>query len=156
MKTTTPPTKLHHLHVGAAGEHYVAHRLSLFGIDVGLVPAKTAAIDLLCYRGGRSASLQVKTRGPSVGPGEPIDMHPGKVGFTDFLAVVILRGDETSAGRPFAYVLPRLAARAWVDAFNDGNAKRPCTRMNLASRAVLEPHREAWHLVAAELGHIAA
>jgi hypothetical protein len=48
------------LSVGAAGEHYVAMRLNMLGVDTGLVPAGNPTTDVLAHRDGATASIQVK------------------------------------------------------------------------------------------------
>ena len=137
-------------HKGAAGEHYAAMRLSMLGVDTGLVPAKTATTDLLVHLAGATASIQVKaSQHPEAKP-VPVDMRPAKVALTDFLVVVLL-GLGTTQVCPVAYVLPRQAAVEWCELYNDNHPGRPVTRMNLESRAYLERYREAWHLVAEHL-----
>jgi hypothetical protein len=141
------------LSVGAAGEHYVAMRLNMLGIDTGLVPAGNPTTDVLVHRDGATASIQVKANRGRITPlPGPIPMRPESVVLPDFLVIVLLGLDSTrEAAEPVAFVLPREATEGLVRDFNNHNPSMPVTKMTLGTIAYLAQYREAWRLVAQHL-----
>ena len=145
----------------AAGEHYVAYRLSQFGYAVALTRAGAPSIDLMVgNRHGDAVSVQVKTsndayykrvRNPSSSywnwdVGEKA-LHA--VGESLFYAFVDLQPSE-AGGRPMVFIVPSL----YVSTHLDSNEKRRtfsimerdkqlyCERWDLIT-APLERHDEA-------------
>jgi hypothetical protein len=139
--------------VAAAGEHYVAMRLNMLGVDTGLVPAGNPTTDVLVHRDGATASIQVKANRGRVTPlPGPIPMRPDRVVLPDFLVIVLLGlGSAPEEAEPVAFVLPRQATEGLVRDFNNRNPTMPVTKMTLGTIAYLAPYQEAWHLVAQHL-----
>jgi hypothetical protein len=137
------------LSVGAAGEHYVAMRLNMLGVDTGLVPAGNPTTDVLAHRAGATASIQVKSNRGRITPlPGAIPMNPKLAVRPDFLVIVLLGlGTVPEHAEPVAFVLPREATEILCQDFNNHNPKVPVTKMTLATIAYLTPYREAWHLI---------
>jgi hypothetical protein len=98
---------------GAAGEYYVAFRLTAMGYAVGLTPRGTASIDLIVANPntGKSITIQTKTMGIAFGQsrngasywkwraGKPRPPHK-----TFFYAFVDLKDDLSQA--PDVFIIP--------------------------------------------------
>ncbi len=144
---TPTPIKLSTGQVGAAGEHYVAMRLSMTGLDAAIPPAGNPITDVIATSEGNSRTIQVKTRRHALA--HRIDMTPGLIVKPDYVVIVLL-GEAASAepAPPVAYVLPRAAMiEAW-EAFGYTHPKRCNMRLDYTW---LEPFREAWHVIAEDL-----
>ena|SRR5579862_2283888 len=146
---TAPPSR----EVGLAGEHYVAMMLAMAGITPAVLPAGTPDADVIATLHGRACSIQVKTTGAA--GRNVVDMKPERILRSDFLVVVALNMPgrySRNSGAPVAYVMPReVVAHAWeVGGYE--HPKRPGLRLNQEVRAIMEDHRESWHLVAEALG----
>ncbi len=141
------------LSVGAAGEHYVAMRLNMLGVDTGLVPAGNPTTDVLAHRDGATASIQVKANRGRITPlPGAIPMRPERAVLPDFLVIVLLGlGSAPEEAEPVAFVLPRDVTRGLVRDFNNHNPKMPVTKMTLGTIAYLTPYQEAWQLVTQHL-----
>ncbi len=146
-------SRLSALSVGAAGEHYVAMRLNMLGVDTGLVPAGNPTTDVLVHRDGATASIQVKANRGRITPlPGPIPMKPELAVLPDFLVIVLLGlGGAPEEAEPVAFVLPREATEGLVLDFNNHNPKMPVTKMTRGTIAYLTPYREAWQLVTQHL-----
>lgn len=146
--TATTHTKLTTGQVGAAGEHYVAMRLAMNGMDAAIPPSGNPITDVIAHIGGRTRSIQVKTRRHGRAP--MIDMQPDKVAQADFVVIVLLgeaRGREGDVP-PTAYVLPHHTMMVAWERFGYTHPKRCNMRLDYDW---LAPFHEAWHLVADDL-----
>ncbi len=141
------------LSVGAAGEHYVAMRLNMFGVDTGLVPAGNPTTDVLAHRDGATASIQVKANRGRITPlPGAIPMRPERAVLPDFLVIVLLGlSSAPETAEPVAFVLPREVTEGLVHDFNNHHPTMPVTKMTLGTIDYITPYREAWHLVTQHL-----
>lgn len=137
--------------VGAAGEHFVAYRLSAMGFPVALTRGGSQSIDLMVgdIGGTAAVSLQVKTatRAWHNSKSKPEksrwewDVGPRSAklcGEAIFYAFVDLRGGE---GLPVVYIVPSAVV---ADAVIRRTAKR--RRFSIRQKDD-EAYREAWDLI---------
>ena len=100
-----------HRTVGLQGEHYVCMRLAEAGTIPAMLTEGAVDVDIVAVLGGKSCTLQVKTRKTTPGrvPGV-VDWNPARMTRPDFVVVVVApEGDA-----PTAYVLPRVAVgKVW-------------------------------------------
>ncbi len=119
--------------------------------EAGTIPAMltegAAAVDIVAVYGGKSCTIQVKTRKtkPGRAPGV-VDWRPQRMARPNFVAIVIAPEGDT----PTAYVLPRaVVPKVWTL----GGYPHPL-RSNLSITRVqplLDRYVERWDLVVAYL-----
>ncbi len=143
--TTRPDKAL----IRAAGEHAVVSELSRRGALAALVDEGARGVDVLARKGGRSVSIQVKTKRPGVREWPLRKKLPEEA---DFFVLVNL------SDPPEFYVVPTATLAAWVEEdFREwvgtpGRGGRPRDPDNPfrgyggmpGSMERLQPYRGAW------------
>ena len=154
-QSTGKPTRDKAL-VGAAGEHYVAFRLSAEGYAVGLTARGTTALDLLVAnpRTGSSITIQTKTATNAwVASRKWGNYWKWRIGSKrlspsgSFFYVLLNLRDDPS-GAPAALIVPSTQLGPLLETFGTGRPDVWCTIYEKDKAQYLE----RWDLITAVLG----
>ncbi|MBA7591509.1 hypothetical protein ES708_33667 [subsurface metagenome] len=110
---------------GAAGEYYVAFRLTAQGYAIGLTPRRTSSIDLIVANPntGKSITIQTKTMGIARGTASWWKWRVGKASLrpgheTFFYAFVDLKSDPSQT--PDVFIVPSSELASFLEVYPVG------------------------------------